>query len=416
MIAPAPACIVHLRAPRHRVDGASVLLERARFLLTPVGVHRGTMMVTHTPRALGADAAIVAAPRPSSSRRWSASVRRRPAPTTDASRCRPTPRSRPSSTTAWPCAPSCGPPRRRSTPRPRGSRRPAPCRTRCSRSGGRTTASPASGSAHGGQLRVGHGVADLPVAGKRRCVATSPRSRPAGSASGGAVAAVDRGGGSPRLPRAGAGPRSARTARAARAGLAAVARRRPVAARGWHRRAVRPAAGAARARPHQAAPHRAHGRDLSASRLSTACATTRSTSDRDRDDREGAARPGTFTDGFSADEALDRSPELAAARLGVRSAATSVRLAKKSFYPDLEVGAGIMIRASWLRCGWSPSVAPCRSSRAPSNAGPWTRAVLGPRGAGAGRAIEQVLRLRTAERRASFLALVETIELYDQGC
>jgi len=35
-----------------------VLLERARFLLTPVGVHRGTMMVTHTPRALAADVAI----------------------------------------------------------------------------------------------------------------------------------------------------------------------------------------------------------------------------------------------------------------------------------------------------------------------------------------------------------------------
>lgn len=123
-----------------------------------------------------------------------------------------------------------------------------------------------------------------------------------------------------------------------------------------------------------------------------------------------------FADAFAVDDALARSPELAAARLGVRSATSSVALAKKGFYPDLEIGAGIMIRGSmppmWLVTvgGAVPLFAGRKQRRAVDESRALDRVAQEQV-----RAIEQVLRLRTAERRASFLALVETIALYDQG-
>lgn len=124
----------------------------------------------------------------------------------------------------------------------------------------------------------------------------------------------------------------------------------------------------------------------------------------------------TFADEFSVDDGLARSPELAAARLGVRSATTSVALAKKSFYPDLEVGAGIMIRGPlppmWLVTvgGALPIFAGSKQRRAVDE-----NRSLGRAAQEQVRALEQVLRLRTAERHASFQALVETLALYDQG-
>lgn len=124
----------------------------------------------------------------------------------------------------------------------------------------------------------------------------------------------------------------------------------------------------------------------------------------------------TFADGFSVDDALARSPELAAARLAVLRAGKSVALAKKSYYPDLEVGAGVMVRGDlpsmWLVTvgGALPVFAGSKQRRAVAESRSWDRAAQEQV-----RAIEQVLRLRVAERHAAFLAVVETIELYDQG-
>jgi len=76
-----------------------------------------------------------------------------------------------------------------------------------------------------------------------------------------------------------------------------------------------------------------------------------------------------------------------------------VRLAKKSFYPDLEVGAGIMIRGQlapmWLVTvgGALPVFAGAKQRRAVDESRSLDRAAQEQV-----RAIEQVLRLRTAER------------------
>src|SRR5450755_3179831 len=51
-----------------------------------------------------------------------------------------------------------------------------------------------------------------------------------------------------------------------------------------------------------------------------------------------------FADRFSPEQALARSPELAEARLGIARAERSVTLAEKSYYPDLVVGTGVMVR------------------------------------------------------------------------
>lgn len=119
---------------------------------------------------------------------------------------------------------------------------------------------------------------------------------------------------------------------------------------------------------------------------------------------------------FSADRAVARSPELAAARLGVTRADRSVALAGKSAYPDLTVSTGIMIRGS-LPPMWTVTV----GGPLPVFAGDKQRREVAERRAEASAArgdtaaVEQLIRLRVAERRTAFTALVATIAIYQRG-
>ncbi len=119
---------------------------------------------------------------------------------------------------------------------------------------------------------------------------------------------------------------------------------------------------------------------------------------------------------FSPEQALARSPELAASRLETSRASKYVELAQRSYYPDLTVGAGIMGRGSlppmWLVTvgGPVPVFSGDRQSRAVAENRAWD---------GAARSdvttLEQIVRLRSEERRTAFAALLQTIEVYDHG-
>ncbi|MBI4817428.1 MAG: TolC family protein [Deltaproteobacteria bacterium] len=123
-----------------------------------------------------------------------------------------------------------------------------------------------------------------------------------------------------------------------------------------------------------------------------------------------------FEGWFSADRAIERSPELAAARLGIMRADRSVALAEKSYYPDLTVGAGIMVRGQlppmWLVTvgGPLPVFAGSKQSRAVAENRAWSSASQSE-----AVAIEQLLRLRSGERHTAFSALLEIVDLYAQG-
>lgn len=113
---------------------------------------------------------------------------------------------------------------------------------------------------------------------------------------------------------------------------------------------------------------------------------------------------------------VGQSPELAAAKLGVEQAAREVALAERSYYPDLNVGAGLMVRGA-MPPMWTVSVggpfpifAESKQSRAVSENR--ERVVVSRSQV---RAAEQILRLRSEERRAVFRAVVQTIDLYEQG-
>ena len=123
-----------------------------------------------------------------------------------------------------------------------------------------------------------------------------------------------------------------------------------------------------------------------------------------------------FADRFSPEQALARSPELAEARLGIARAERSVTLAEKSYYPDLVVGTGVMVRGMlppmWLVTmgGALPVFAASKQRRAVAENRAWASAAQDDVAA-----VEQVLRLRSEERRTAFSALVQTIDLYNQG-
>ena len=126
--------------------------------------------------------------------------------------------------------------------------------------------------------------------------------------------------------------------------------------------------------------------------------------------------PAALANRFSAEQALARSPELASARLGVTRAGESVALAERSYYPDLTVGAGIMVRGAlppmWVATlGWPlPIYAGSKQNRAVAENRAWA-SVAGKEVA----ALEQILRLRTQERHTAFSALLGTIRLYEEG-
>jgi outer membrane protein, heavy metal efflux system len=119
---------------------------------------------------------------------------------------------------------------------------------------------------------------------------------------------------------------------------------------------------------------------------------------------------------FSVERALAESPELASARLARARAGQSLSLAEKSYYPDLTVGAGIMVRGElppmWLLTLGAP--VPIFAGSKQDRSVAENRALAGAAEQQIA-AIEQLLRLRSAERRSAFSALRQMVELYDRG-
>ncbi len=124
---------------------------------------------------------------------------------------------------------------------------------------------------------------------------------------------------------------------------------------------------------------------------------------------------GPFEGVFSVREALRRSPELAAARLGTTRADKALTLADKGYYPDLTVSAGIMYRGQlppmWLAtvAGPVPIFSGSKQNRAVAENAALLSASHHER-----RTIEQLLSLRSEERHAAFSALRQTIDLYQR--
>ncbi len=115
-------------------------------------------------------------------------------------------------------------------------------------------------------------------------------------------------------------------------------------------------------------------------------------------------------------EAQARSPELRAARLGVSRADRQVDLAQRERFPDLGVNAGIMPRGA-LEPMWKASVSiglPVWSYRKQGRAVQESTARAAAETQSA-QAIEQILRLRVAERRVALTTLANTIQLYEEG-
>ncbi|MBI5542627.1 MAG: TolC family protein [Deltaproteobacteria bacterium] len=116
------------------------------------------------------------------------------------------------------------------------------------------------------------------------------------------------------------------------------------------------------------------------------------------------------------DNALARSPELAAARLGVIQSEKSQALARKSYFGDLVLSAGVMPRGGlppmWqLNLGSTvPIFAGSKQSRAVAESE--ARAAAEQRNADA---TGQILGLRIEERRTVLAALLDTITLYREG-
>ncbi len=119
---------------------------------------------------------------------------------------------------------------------------------------------------------------------------------------------------------------------------------------------------------------------------------------------------------FSADRALTESPELRAARTEVARAGKSVELAQGGYYPDVTVGAGFMFRGQ-LPPMWLVTV----GAPVPLWGGDKQDRALneGRAREGAARSdvttLEQMVRLRSEERRSVFSTLVRTIDGYDHG-
>jgi outer membrane protein TolC len=115
-------------------------------------------------------------------------------------------------------------------------------------------------------------------------------------------------------------------------------------------------------------------------------------------------------------DALARSPELAQAKLARARAEKSVALARRERFPDFAVKAGIMPRGDlvpmWLAefSVGLPVWSARKQNRAVSES--QARAEGGVRGE---EAVEQVLHLRVAERRAVYGALLETIRIFREG-
>jgi outer membrane protein TolC len=115
-------------------------------------------------------------------------------------------------------------------------------------------------------------------------------------------------------------------------------------------------------------------------------------------------------------DAVERSPELAQARLGRAQAEAVAALARRERFPDLSVSAGVMPRGEldpmWL-AGISIGL-PIWSSRKQSRAVAEGTARAGAASAAAD-AVEQLVVLRAAERRSALEALAGSVEIYRGG-
>lgn len=119
---------------------------------------------------------------------------------------------------------------------------------------------------------------------------------------------------------------------------------------------------------------------------------------------------------FSAERAALDSPELMALRVAAQRAQRSVAVAEKDYFPDLTVGAGVMMRGS-MPPMWQvtlgaplPVYAASKQSRAVAENRAYAEAARHEAAA-----LEQLLALRTAERRAVFESLRQSVALYEQG-
>jgi outer membrane protein, heavy metal efflux system len=115
-------------------------------------------------------------------------------------------------------------------------------------------------------------------------------------------------------------------------------------------------------------------------------------------------------------DALARSPELAQARVATARAGKQASLSRRERYPDLGVSLGVMPRGQ-LEPMWLAAVSvglPIWGSRKQGRAVAESEARV-EAGARGEEAVEQLLRLRVAERRTASAALLDTIRLYAEG-
>lgn len=116
-------------------------------------------------------------------------------------------------------------------------------------------------------------------------------------------------------------------------------------------------------------------------------------------------------------DALDRSPELAAARAGIAQGERLRSLAHKSYLPDFTISFGVMPRGGEFPPMWLASLgvpipvfAGSKQSRAVAESE--ARVAAAQRNFDA---LEQLVRLRAQQRRTALRATLETIRIYREG-
>jgi outer membrane protein TolC len=127
--------------------------------------------------------------------------------------------------------------------------------------------------------------------------------------------------------------------------------------------------------------------------------------------------PTLFDKQQAVEDAMRRSPELAAARNQIISQERYTALVSKLALPDFTVAAGIMPRGTSLPPMWLLSVSapiPIFSAGKQNHAVHESRARSESAQANS-LAIEQLLQLRVSERHAALLASTETLSIYDAG-
>jgi len=116
------------------------------------------------------------------------------------------------------------------------------------------------------------------------------------------------------------------------------------------------------------------------------------------------------------EDALARSPELARARVGTARARASLRLAERDRWPDVSVQAGYMGRGA-LEPMWQAGLSvplPLWTGRK-QGAAVAESAARAQAEQGSAQAVEELVRLRAAEREAAQRALVESVKLFRDG-